>query len=197
MKKLYAILTLIAGIGFAGSAKAQCSVTFTYTANGLTINANATATGVTQAFYGWSWGDTQTTTNQQAASHTFSAAGTYTVCAIVVDAITSCTDSSCQVITVTGTSNVVENQPFKIEAGAYPNPFTGKTSIIFSNTHPSEVEISVYDVLGKKVADLFKDNVGAGEHTVDWSAQNIPAGLYFLQVKAGDITLNKKILKNQ
>lgn len=196
MKKLYTAFTLAFGLS-AAVASAQCNVTYTYTTNGLTINATATGTGTAMVpTYGWDWGDTQISVGQ-AQSHTYSAPGTYTVCAYFFDLAdtASCNATSCQQVTVTAT-NIVESQKFKLEAGAYPNPFDNKTSIIYSVTHPSDVTIEVYDMLGKKVASLLNDNVSAGQHTIDWSTVSIPSGVYFLQVKAGDFIINKKILKN-
>jgi len=195
MKKLYAILML--AFGATMIAQAQCTVTFTYTLNGLTINATATGTGA-QSFpaYGWDWGDSQQTINQQSASHTYAAPGTYTVCVVYIDVFdtANCQAQACSTITVT-TTGLPELQAFVLDAGAAPNPFSASTAVNFSVTQPAEVEIAVYDVLGKKVCDLFKENVAAGEHTVDWHAANVPAGLYFLQVKSGGVTLNKKVMK--
>jgi len=199
MKQLYAICTLAFGLGFAGTAAAQCTVTApNVSVNGMSITVSATGTGATQPAYVWDWGDQTSPGTMQNDAHTYTAAGTYTVCVVYADQANpfTCFDSACATVTITP-SSIAESRIFKIEAGAYPSPFSTKTSIIFTTSHPSDVQIAIYDVLGKKVCDLYKDNVGAGEHSVDWNAVNVPAGLYFLHVKAGDITLNKKILKKQ
>ncbi|TND09202.1 MAG: 5'-nucleotidase domain-containing protein [Bacteroidetes bacterium] len=198
MKKLYTILSIAFSLGTI-AANAQCTVAITgLTPTGLTVNATSSGSGAQQfPAYGWDWGDTQVTLNQQNASHTYASPGTYTVCVTYIDVLdtANCNATDCQTVTVT-TTNIVEAQQFKLDAGAYPNPFGDKTSVIYTVSHPSEVTIEVYDMLGKKVASLLNDKVSAGQHTVDWNSPAVPSGLYFLQVKAGDFVINKKILKN-
>ena len=83
--KLYA-LSLFAGLGFAFSANAQCTITSaTVTPSGLTVNAVMMASGATLPGYGWDWGDATSPSTTQSASHTYATAGTYTVCAVYVD----------------------------------------------------------------------------------------------------------------
>jgi subtilisin family serine protease len=66
----------------------------------------------------------------------------------------------------------------------YPNPFNPSTSIEFSIPELSEVNISVYSVLGEKVATLANNTFDAGYHTVNFNAVNLPSGTYIYTVKA-------------
>ncbi|MDD3877425.1 MAG: PKD domain-containing protein [Bacteroidales bacterium] len=79
----------------------NCTANFTYQLSGLTISLTP-AMANTLATYNWSFGDGSTST-QYNATHTYTAAGTYTVCLFVSNG--SCTDSTCQTIVVGNTTN--------------------------------------------------------------------------------------------
>jgi len=68
----------------------------------------------------------------------------------------------------------------------YPNPFNPTTRISFDIPVKSNVRLSVFDVLGKEVVRLVEQSVGAGEYEVEWDASNMPSGLYFYSLLAGD-----------
>jgi hypothetical protein len=199
MKKLY-VLTLVAFLFLSARLSAQCVVSInSITPTNLSINASATGTGAQLPVYLWSWGDNTPFGSGASATHTYATAGTYTVCVIYSDSLSpfTCFDSTCQVVNVVNSGIKDIAQPFKATIGAYPSPFGSTTNIIYTLSHPAEVKIHVYDLLGKDVATLAETNAGAGSHTIEWNALNIPAGVYFLELKAGDISLNKKIFKNK
>ncbi len=66
----------------------------------------------------------------------------------------------------------------------YPNPFTTATRINFSLPEGAEVRIDVFNVLGKRVAELVKGVMEAGKHRVDWQPEGLPSGVYFYRLKA-------------
>ena len=61
----------------------------------------------------------------------------------------------------------------------YPNPFNPTTTIRYRLSVNSHVELDIYNILGKKVAQPVSDRQSAGEYTVHWNAKNFPAGVYF------------------
>lgn len=69
---------------------------------------------------------------------------------------------------------------------AYPNPFNSGVTLEFSLPRPMDVELSVYDVLGRRVADLIDGNNTAGVHTVYWSADLAPSGDLFCKIDEQD-----------
>jgi PKD repeat protein len=191
MKKIYAlVICLFAAVGLS----AQCSVTFTYTTNGLTINATATGTGTAQfPAYGWDWGDAQTTLNQQTASHTYATAGTYTVCAYFIDVLdtVNCNAMSCQPVTVT-TVGVQEANAGVNTINSSPNPFGASTTFNVNLANNADVEISVYDITGKKVETVKDGEMAAGQHNIVWTPENLAEGVYFVQmVIDGEIQTRK------
>ncbi len=80
---------------------------------------------------------------------------------------------------------------------AYPNPFNPLTTIVYQLNKTSDVNLSVYNLLGQHVAELVKARQPAGEYTVDWHAVNYSSGMYFyiLQVDAESQVMRGILLK--
>ncbi|MCB9067392.1 MAG: T9SS type A sorting domain-containing protein [Calditrichae bacterium] len=78
---------------------------------------------------------------------------------------------------------------------AYPNPFNPQTTIGFTLAQPMQIELSVFNISGQKVATLASGRFTAGEHSVIFVAENLASGVYFyrLQTETG-IHLVKKAL---
>ena len=76
----------------------------------------------------------------------------------------------------------------------YPNPFNLETSIAFSIPEATEVIISIYDMNGRKITDLFAGKKESGVHTLRWHALDVPSGVYFIQMRAGRITQKRKCI---
>jgi len=65
---------------------------------------------------------------------------------------------------------------------AGPNPGSGPLRIGFALAHAAEIEIGVFDLLGRQVASLARGNWPAGAHEVQWNGRG-PAGLYMLRYR--------------
>ena len=76
----------------------------------------------------------------------------------------------------------------------YPNPFNAKTSIRYELPEYSEVNIEVYDILGKRVSVIQDGFKQAGYHSATWNAENMASGMYFYKLQAGDYSESKKML---
>ncbi len=76
----------------------------------------------------------------------------------------------------------------------YPNPFNPATSISYELANDGYVSLIVYDVLGKVVKSLVSEQKQAGRYTATCNASNLPSGIYFYTLKAGDFTSTKKML---
>ncbi len=70
----------------------------------------------------------------------------------------------------------------------YPNPFNPSTSIEYTIPSESFVELKVYDVLGNEVATLVNEQQQAGVYRADFSADNLPSGMYFARITANEFT---------
>ena len=97
-------------------------------------------------------------------------------------------------LTITGI-NDVENVPTEYSLNQnYPNPFNPSTTIKFGIPEASDVQITIYDMVGNKVDVLVNDNLSAGYHTYNWNASNRASGIYFLQMTTSKFTKVNKIL---
>ena len=77
--------------------------------------------------------------------------------------------------------------------GAVPNPFNPTTFINFSLPSTMMVDVEVYDISGRKVADLLHKNLEAGPHKVPFAPQGLASGTYFARVSAGGQVQTKKM----
>ena len=76
----------------------------------------------------------------------------------------------------------------------YPNPFNPTTKISWQSTVSSWQTLKVYDVLGKEVATLVNEQKPAGSYVVEFDASNLPSGVYFYQLTAGNFSQTKKLV---
>ena len=76
----------------------------------------------------------------------------------------------------------------------YPNPFNPSTKIKYSVPQMLQVEIKVYDVLGNEIVTLVNDEKPIGNYQVSFNASNLPSGVYFYQLRAGDFIETKKMM---
>jgi hypothetical protein len=63
-----------------------------------------------------------------------------------------------------------------------PNPFQNATQIEFSLPSPAEVQVRILNMLGQEVATLQKGMVKAGRHRLVWQRNDLPAGVYYVQL---------------
>lgn len=75
----------------------------------------------------------------------------------------------------------------------YPNPFNPSTTIEFSLPTRTNVELIVYNILGKKVAELANGNYESGNYSIVFDAKNLPSGVYFYQLKTDNFIQVKKM----
>ena len=76
----------------------------------------------------------------------------------------------------------------------YPNPFNPATSIKFALAGNTFVELSVYNLLGERVAVLVKEDLPAGEYSFTWDASALPSGVYFYKLETKSFTDIKKAI---
>ena len=76
----------------------------------------------------------------------------------------------------------------------YPNPFNSSTLINWQTPVSSRQIIKVYDLLGKEIVTLVDEYKPAGSYEMEFNAANLPSGVYFYQLKAGDFIQTKKMI---
>lgn len=75
----------------------------------------------------------------------------------------------------------------------YPNPFNARTEISFELGSRMEIDLSVYDIAGRKVASLVQGEYATGQHTVIWNADEYSSGVYFYRLIAGAESYTRKM----
>jgi hypothetical protein len=77
----------------------------------------------------------------------------------------------------------------------YPNPFNPTTTITLLMDRSAPVDLKVYDVSGRIVANLFGGTLETGEHQFQFSGANLPAGVYVYSAEvSGNIVTGKALL---
>ena len=76
----------------------------------------------------------------------------------------------------------------------YPNPFNPTTTITYSIVKSSNVNITVFDAIGREVATLVNQDQSAGNYSVTFDAANLSSGLYFYTLKSGNVGMTKKMM---
>ena len=76
----------------------------------------------------------------------------------------------------------------------YPNPFNPSTVIKYSVAKDGFVNVSIFNILGQKVANLVNENVKAGSYDVSFNASSLSSGVYFYSIEAGDFKAVRKMM---
>jgi photosystem II stability/assembly factor-like uncharacterized protein len=76
----------------------------------------------------------------------------------------------------------------------YPNPFNPSTTITYSLPENGMVELKIFDVLGREVADLVREEQIMGNHKVEFNASNLTSGVYFYKLKYAGFTETRKLI---
>jgi len=98
-----------------------------------------------------------------------------------------------------------EVAPLITSAVVYPNPFRGNgqrdlITLEFSIAEPvNDLEITVYNLKGQKVADLYQGEMTSGEHQIYWNGKTVTgqeaaAGLYFYKLSSTEFSMYKKAI---
>lgn len=69
----------------------------------------------------------------------------------------------------------------------HPNPFNPTTTISYNLCESGNIKLSVYNALGKEVAELVNDYQVEGNHSVTFDARDLPTGVYFNQLQVDGV----------
>ena len=76
----------------------------------------------------------------------------------------------------------------------YPNPFNPSTNIKFMLSKSGFVNLSVYDMNGKRVGVIINENMSSGTYDVHFNASYLSSGTYFYKITAGDYSSVKRMI---
>ena len=76
----------------------------------------------------------------------------------------------------------------------FPNPFNPNTNISFSISTGAFVSLKVFDILGNEVASLVNEHLETGRYSTSFSARTISSGIYFYQLRTGNVVETRKMI---
>lgn len=101
------------------------------------------------------------------------------------------------ILEITPTSVSQENSIIPAEyflSDNFPNPFNPTTKISYSIPKASFVNLSVYDIIGRKIATLVNEEKPLGKYEIIFNGNNLSSGIYFYSLKTNDFIKTKKFI---
>ena len=114
-------------------------------------------------------------------------------------AVPNFNSNSVDFIPITFTNQKEINQEDVKIIRLYPNPFTDQIQFDFYLSKKTLTKISVYDILGNKIAELMNEELNKGEHSILWNGTDnisLKPGIYFIAFNIGDNLTTFKIIKH-
>jgi hypothetical protein len=97
--------------------------------------------------------------------------------------------------TVTGITDKESQLPREYQVSQnYPNPFNPTTTINYSIAKEGNVSLTVYNVIGSKVATIVNENKPAGNYSVQFNGSNLASGIYLYKLESGNYNAAKKFI---
>jgi len=81
-----------------------------------------------------------------------------------------------------------------IDISVSPNPFSNTTTISYHLPEDSPINIAVYDAMGKQVAILENTHQLVGSYQQPFDASNLPIGIYYIKIHAGEFSKIEKVV---
>ncbi len=85
----------------------------------------------------------------------------------------------------------------EIDVSNYPNPFRQRATIAYRVPAPGHVRLTVYDVLGRKLAVLVNERQVAGLHSAKLDASSWPSGVYLYRLEAGNQVATGRLVRHK
>lgn len=76
----------------------------------------------------------------------------------------------------------------------YPNPFNNTTIIKYHLSQTSQIDLSIFNILGQKISSIASADQNPGSYQVAWNAENYPGGIYFIRLQAGEYRAVKRMV---
>ena len=84
--------------------------------------------------------------------------------------------------------------PTEYSVNVYPNPFNPLTNFKIAVPQAAETRIVVFNVMGQVVRDMNLGRLQAGYHTVQFGGAELPSGMYFARIQAGNFHSTHKLM---
>lgn len=98
-------------------------------------------------------------------------------------------------VSIHSQNNIIPNE-FTLYQN-FPNPFNGQTKIKFDIKKDGFVNLSIYDISGKKISEILNGNYSEGTYEILLNLNFLPSGIYFYKMKNEEISEVKKMILNK
>ncbi len=100
-------------------------------------------------------------------------------------------DNQTDEVTLENTVSAVGSPGLGLAVTASPNPFTGQTQLAFALVRGQQVQLTIYDLAGRRIRTLVASDLSAGSHFHSWDGRDDqgrrqPAGVYFTMLQTKD-----------
>jgi hypothetical protein len=76
----------------------------------------------------------------------------------------------------------------------FPNPFNPSTTIQYGVPKRTQVTLTIYDVMGREIAELVNGDHEAGLYRIVWNAQGVASGIYYCRIATGEFSAVRKLI---
>jgi len=76
----------------------------------------------------------------------------------------------------------------------YPNPFNSQINLVYDTPICEHVCLTVSDILGRWVATVIDEIISPGVHRIVWDSGDLPSGIYFVRMQAGEFVKTRKVV---
>ena len=133
-----------------------------------------------------------------AGTYTTAASGVGNINTIVLNQLAPTTLTSEGIFEITNYATGIDDDgqlpvEFSLEQN-YPNPFNPSTRIAFELPTAATVKLTVFNLAGQEVAKLVNEQRNAGRHEITFEAGNLPSGIYFYRIQAGNYISTRKMM---
>lgn len=118
----------------------------------------------------------------------------------LLDVLVGCADGKIHLFQSEGLSPV-SDIPFAatVLESPWPNPFNPQVNIEFNLRHSSKIELGIFDVHGRRIAQLANGDFPSGPTQLVWNGTNdtgqaMPSGMYLVHLDSGPIQSQRKIM---
>jgi hypothetical protein len=79
-------------------------------------------------------------------------------------------------------------------SGAYPNPFNNHTTVKYGLPETGLVNLTIFDLSGRKMMELVNGEQSAGTHEMDIDCNDLTSGIYMLSLNAGRMNFTQRLV---
>lgn len=91
-------------------------------------------------------------------------------------------------------NNSVKTTPVEFSVNGFPNPFNSSCKISVNIPEDGHFNLCVYDILGRNIRSLHYGEIRKGSYTFNFTAADLPGGIYIITAKTGSRSVSNKVL---